>query len=111
MTKKQLKTIQIIEYFIPTNCDFQSSIDDSQIGIQGIAVGDKSPEQVFFDKTDRGITPEQTSDIIRLRALLWGHRRMSLQKALWLEAKQKGYSLTSDFENEPDYIQAIFEKL
>lgn len=112
LTNKRIKALKLIEYFIPEHVtNWNISSNDGLIGIIGIKEGKQTPEECFFNKTEKGIIPKECSDIPRLRSLLWGHRWMAIHEKMYDEGFSEGTLLMTDFDEEPSYVREFVQKI
>lgn len=100
LTTKQNKALKLIAYFIRPTWDMRlvperNTIEESPEGV--------SPEQAFFDKSDKGISHKKITNKGRYLALLYGHRWMTYHEKAWREGFEEGVLLPEDFNDAKDY--------
>lgn len=100
LTLKQQKELQVIKYYIPSNCVF-SEVTDSDIAR-------------FFAWSDKGIgkdsiATEAMQTNTGLAALYWGKQRRDLQITSYLE-DWGTYITATDLAEEPEYIAEYLSK-
>ncbi|SRR5258708_5023602 len=119
LTKKQLKAIQTVEWFIPNNIKNFNSKNTRLSSYPTVGLNPKarnwkkngvSPEESFFSKTERGKIIKRVTDTPRLASLLWGHRWMATHIKMWQEGFSECILNPVDFVEEPEYIQEIAKK-
>lgn len=99
MNKKQKKIIKLLEYFSQGVVFKKAPITD------GI-----SAEEAFFLFTDQGIT-DKIADRNRFNRLMYGHKMLSLHEKMWREDFANGLLSLKDFENEPEEVKELAEKI
>lgn len=88
MTNKQKVAIKTAENNISIDTSKLSDIHLKvywlmPLGINGIKQKEGiSPEKAFFDWSERGVKPTETSDVRRLVKLMMGHKKIALNKSL-----------------------------
>lgn len=117
LTKKQQKTLKIIEWFIPDIKDWNSKLCRiTGYGVIGLNPRKKnwktgiSAEEAFFLKTERGKLAGKVTNTPRLASLLYGQNRMALHVTTYKEDFEGGILHPQDFIDEPLYIQELAKK-
>lgn len=112
-SQKQQRAIEAIEYFIPDHVSWDHPTTKlTSYATVGCEQCEEAPdgcsaERAFFMKSEQGKLPKRVHDVGRLVALLWGHRYMALQVAMWTEDFEKGLLRPCDFDNDPLYIKTL----
>ncbi len=101
LTSKQQRELDVIKYYIPSNCSF-GWITDEDIS-------------TFFQWSDRGISYKQNPLVERdgFCALYWGKQRRDLQVTSYLQDWGNTANVY-DFTNEPrflvEYLAQVMKK-
>lgn len=123
LTNNREKELKIIEWFIPTHCDWKHPHTVKNDGMIGIVEVSESPdglpaEEAFFMKSETGKFPEKVLDKPKLRSLLWGkiwrERHIGVDADLWMGGIKDGTFSLSNFEDEPpeiyEFVKKFFEQ-